>query len=134
MQEMTRRDFLKGAAMAGGAVMLGGLHGLGRVQAAAPEIKLPEHDPLLDGVCDIHMHLLPDIKERSADEYTFARNAQATGYRAVMYKTNEWSCHDRAYLIRQVLPGFEVFGSFCMNFTYGDKINVYAAKMAAATT
>lgn len=24
MQEMTRRDFLKGAAMAGGAVMLGG--------------------------------------------------------------------------------------------------------------
>ena len=27
MQEMTRRDFLKGAAMAGGAVMLGGLHG-----------------------------------------------------------------------------------------------------------
>ena len=33
MQEMTRRDFLKGAAMAGGAVMLGGLHGLGRVQS-----------------------------------------------------------------------------------------------------
>lgn len=32
MQEMTRRDFLKGAAMAGGAVMLGGLHGLGRVR------------------------------------------------------------------------------------------------------
>ena len=36
--------------------------------------------------------------------------------------------------MRQALPGFEVFGSFCMNFTYGDKINVYAAKMAAATT
>ena len=28
MREMTRRDFLKGAAMAGGAVMLGGLQGL----------------------------------------------------------------------------------------------------------
>ena len=134
MQEMTRRDFLKGAAMAGGAVMLGGLHGLGRVQAAGADAKVPEYDPLLNGVCDIHMHLAPDVKERCTDEYTFARNAQAAGYRAVMYKTNEWSCHDRAYLIRQALPGFEVFGSFCMNFTYGDKINVYAAKMAAATT
>lgn len=39
MQEMTRRDFLKGAAMAGGAVMLGGLHGLGRVQAAGADAK-----------------------------------------------------------------------------------------------
>lgn len=134
MQEMTRRDFLKGAAMAGGAVMLGGLHGLSRVQAAGADAKVPEYDPLLDGVCDIHMHLAPDVKERCTDEYTFARNAQAAGYRAVMYKTNEWSYHDRAYLIRQALPGFEVFGSFCMNFTYGDKINVYAAKMAAATT
>lgn len=37
MQKMTRRDFLKGAAMAGGAVMLGGLHGLGRVQAAGAD-------------------------------------------------------------------------------------------------
>ena len=61
MQEMTRRDFLKGAAMAGGAVMLGGLHGLGRVQAAGSDGKVQEYDPLLDGVCDIHMHLAPDV-------------------------------------------------------------------------
>lgn len=80
MQEMTRRDFLKGAAMAGGAVMLGGLHGLGRVQAAGADAKVPEYDPLLDGVCDIHMHLAPDVKERCTDEYTFARNAQAAVY------------------------------------------------------
>ena len=51
-----------------------------------------------------------------------------------MYKSNEWSCHDRAYLIRQSLPDFEVFGSFCMNYAVGDKINVHAAKMAVETT
>lgn len=39
MQEMTRRDFLKGAAMAGGAVMLGGLHGLGRLPGQMPKCR-----------------------------------------------------------------------------------------------
>ncbi len=131
MEAMTRRQFLKGAAMAGGAVMLGGLDGLHKAGAAA---TLPERDELLEGVCDIHIHLAPDVKERCLDEYNFAVQAKAAGYRAVMYKSNEWSCHDRAWLIRQALPGFEVFGSFCMNFTCGDKINVHAAKMAVSTT
>ena len=132
MEAMTRRDFLKGAAaVAGGAVLAGSFN---LPQAEASEAGLPARDKLLEGVCDIHIHLAPDVKARSIDEYNFARRAKAVGYKAVMYKANEWSCHDRAYLIRRALPGFEVFGSFCMNFTYGDKINVYAAKMAVNTT
>lgn len=134
MAEMTRREFLKGAVMAGSAAVLGGFTDFGTAGAMAAAGDLPQYDPLLDGVCDIHMHLAPDVKPRCTDEFTFARQAKAAGYRAVMYKSNEWSCHDRAYLIRQALPDFEVFGSFCMNFTYGDKINVYAAKMAVQTT
>lgn len=133
MEAMTRREFLKGAAAAAGGAVL--MNGLGKMPVAeAADSSLPARDKLLEGVCDIHMHLAPDVKPRSSDEYNFARRAKAVGYRAVMYKSNEWSCHDRAYLIRQALPDFEVFGSFCMNFTHGDKINVYAAKMAAATT
>lgn len=134
METMTRREFLKGAAaVAGSAVLMNGFN-LPKAQAAGADEELPPRDPLLEGVCDIHLHLAPDVKARCTDEYNFARRAKAAGYRAVMYKANEWSCYDRAYLIRRALPGFEVFGSFCMNFTYGDKINVYAAKMAVQTT
>ena len=91
-------------------------------------------DPLLAGVCDIHIHCLPDTRARCIDELTLARQAKEAGYRALMYKSNDWSCHDRAYLIRQALPDFEVFGSLCMNRVHGDKVNVFAAEQAIKTT
>lgn len=52
----------------------------------------------------------------------------------MLFKSNDFSCHDRAYLIRQELPDFEVFGSLCMNRVHGDKVNVFAAEKAVATT
>ena len=58
----------------------------------------------------------------------------AAGYRAVMFKSNDFSCHDRAYLIRQALPGAECFGSFCMNRVHGDRVNVFAAQKAVETS
>ena len=56
------------------------------------------------------------------------------GYRAVMFKSNDFSCHDRAYIIRQVLPEAECFGSFCMNRVHGDKVNPFAAQKAVETS
>ena len=52
----------------------------------------------------------------------------------MLFKSNDFSCHDRAYLIRQELPDFEVFGSLCMNRIHGDKVNVFAAEKAVVTT
>jgi hypothetical protein len=89
---------------------------------------------LLKGVSDIHVHAAPDTKARSIDELSFAREAQKAGYRSVMFKSNDWSCHDRAYLIRQAIPDFECFGSLCMNRVHGDSVNVHAAEMATKTT
>ena len=80
------------------------------------------NDELLKGVCDIHLHCRPDSRERSVDEYGFMKDAMAAGYRAVMFKSNDFSCHDRAYIIRQALPGAECFGSFCMNRVNGDRV------------
>lgn len=91
-------------------------------------------DEILKGVSDIHVHAAPDVKARAIDELAFARAAQKAGYRSVMFKSNEWSCHDRVYLIRQILPDFACFGSLCMNKTHGDSVNVYAAEMAVRTT
>lgn len=84
-------------------------------------------DGMLKGVCDIHQHCRPDSRERSADEFGFMQDAVRAGYRAVMFKSNDFSCHDRAYIIRQALPGAQCFGSVCMNRVHGDKVNVFAA-------
>ena len=50
----------------------------------------------LFGVCDIHLHAAPDSKARSLSEYDMALEAKAAGYRAVLFKSNDFSCHDRA--------------------------------------
>lgn len=70
----------------------------------------------------------------SVDEYGFMKDAMAAGYRAVMFKSNDFSCHDRAYIIRQALPDAECLGSFCMNRVHGDKVNVFAAQKAVETS
>lgn len=125
----TRRNFVKAAsALAAGAVCAGEIPLL---QAAPAEVGI---DPLLQGVSDIHVHAAPDTKARSIDELSFARDAHRAGYRSVMFKSNEWSCHDRAYLVRQALPEFACFGSLCMNRAHGDKVNVHAAALAVKTT
>ena len=130
---MDRRDFIKTLGVAGGAMLLAGTAGVAAAKTTAPR-KNSGIDPLLSGVCDIHIHCLPDTRPRCIDEFTLAEQAKQAGYRAVMYKSNDWSCHDRAYLIRQELPDFEVFGSLCMNRVHGDKVNVYAAEQAVKTS
>lgn len=131
--EISRRDFLKTAGLIGGVALFPG------VIRGMEELKMTSEtntafDRLLEGVCDIHIHCLPDTRARCIDELTLARQAKSAGYRALMYKSNDWSCHDRAYLIRQTLPEFEVFGSLCMNRVHGDKVNVFAAEQAIKTT
>lgn len=62
------------------------------------------------------------------------QDAMRAGYRAVMFKSNDFSCHDRAYLIRQAQPEAECFGSFCMNRVHGDRVNPFAAQKAVKTS
>ena len=131
---MDRRDFIRtlGAA-AGGAMRIGASAGT-PVRKSAEVSQDDSSDSLLAGVCDIHLHCLPDSRPRCIDELSLAKQAKQAGYRGLMYKSNDWSCHDRASLIRQILPDFEVFGSLCMNRVHGDKVNVYAAEQALKTT
>lgn len=133
---INRRDFIRTSVLAGGALF---------AQTAIPSgaadflhghggSARPGDDGLLKGVCDIHLHCRPDSRERSVDEYGFMKDAMRAGYRAVMFKSNDFSCHDRAYIIRQALPGAECFGSFCMNRVHGDRVNVFAARKAVETS
>lgn len=135
---MDRRNFIKTTAAAGGALVAAAamparaIGMMGRQEA--PQGNTAKADPLLRGVCDIHLHASPDSRDRSVDEYSFMRDAMQAGYRAVMFKSNDFSCHDRAYLIRQAIPGAECFGSLCMNRPHGDRVNVYAARKAVETS
>lgn len=129
----TRRAFIRAAGMVGGAAFMAGVADRPLVQAASSGIT-DVADDMLTGVSDIHVHAAPDVKARAIDELSFAREAKKVGYRSVMFKSNEWSCHDRVYLIRQALPDFACFGSLCMNRTHGDSVNAYAAEMAVRTT
>ncbi len=134
--KISRRSFIKTSVMTGGVLLASSAmpgHAMERLQEQADDGKFAG-DSLLEGVCDIHLHCRPDSRERSVDEYGFTKEAMAAGYRAVMFKSNDFSCHDRAYLIRQALPEAECFGSFCMNRVHGDKVNPFAARKAIETS
>ena len=134
--KISRRDFIKTSALTGGALLTSTAipgQAMNLLQEQKNDNKFT-NDELLKGVCDIHLHCRPDSRERSVDEYGFMKNAMAAGYRAVMFKSNDFSCHDRAYIIRQALPGAECFGSFCMNRVHGDKVNPFAARKAVETS
>lgn len=136
-QDLSRRDFIRNSMMAGGAMLLSGvLPAQAQTQLLSVDENpdSPKADDLLRGVSDIHLHAAPDSKARLGNELEFARVARAAGYKSLLFKSNDFSCHDRAYLIRQELPDFEVFGSLCMNRVHGDKVNVFAAEKAVTTT
>ena len=107
--KISRRDFIKASALTGGALLASTAipgQAMNLIQEQKDDNKFA-NDELLQGVCGIHLHCRPDTRERSMDEYSFMKDAMAAGYRAVMFKSNDFSCHDRAYIIRQFLhePG-----------------------------
>lgn len=119
-----RREFIKGAALAGAALAVGGLLPESAV-AAAPTV-----DPDLDGVIEMHVHADPDVRARCTDQLTLTSQCRLNGYRAVMYKCHDFITHDNAYILSAAVPGIEVFGGITLNRNYGDKVNVQAAQMA----
>lgn len=136
--KINRRNFIKSSVIAGGALIAQTAMPAHAVdflsEKSGDKDYMPANDGLVKGVCDIHLHCSPDSRERCVDEYGFMQDAMRAGYRAVMFKSNDFSCHDRAYIIRQALPEAQCFGSFCMNRVHGDKVNPFAAQKAVETS
>lgn len=131
--KLTRRNFIKLSGLAAGSVPFLP-YGLSASNNPMFDKDTFYADELLQGVSDIHIHAMPDSTERAINELEFARQAKEAGYRSVMFKSNDFSCHDRAYLIREAVPDFDVFGSLCLNKVYGDKVNPYTVQKAVQTT
>jgi hypothetical protein len=73
----------------------------------------------LDGVIDIHTHSSPDSIARSIDAVDLARLAKERGMRGLVLKNHYESTAALAYVVRQAVPGIEVFGGVDLNLSVG---------------
>lgn len=73
----------------------------------------------LKGAIDIHVHHLPDDRARSIDAIDVAKLAQSRGMRAIVLKNHYESTAGLAWVVRKLVPGFEVFGGIDLNLTVG---------------
>ena len=83
----------------------------------------------LDGVSDMHIHAAPDIKERIGDDFEIAKICKNEGMRAIILKSHIENTASRAYLVKQIVPEIEVFGSIVLNTPVGG-LNPVAAETA----
>jgi hypothetical protein len=87
----------------------------------------------LAGATDVHVHSYPDDRPRSIHAIDVAKLAQTRGMRAIVLKNHWESTAGMAYLVRQVVPGIEVFGGIALNRTVGG-INAAAVDHMARVT
>ena len=83
----------------------------------------------LQGVVDIHTHGAPDNRPRKLDVIEWARSAKAAGMRAIVLKNHFAPTAQAAYLVRQIVPGIEVYAGFSLDRPVGG-VNVAAVEQA----
>src|SRR5437867_2863103 len=76
---------------------------------------------LLQGAIDVHLHIDPDMDDRSVDAVDIAKMkfARAQGLRGFVLKNHYGSTDALAYLIRKEIPGVEAFGGVVLNRNQG---------------
>jgi hypothetical protein len=85
----------------------------------------------LDGIVDIHTHADPDSTPRKIDVLELARLAKAEHMRGVVLKNHYAPTVQVAYLLREVVPGIELFGAIALNRSVGG-VNPEAVAQSAA--
>jgi len=107
---ISRRGFLKAAGVFGAVTVA--------QKAMAQMPTLVAANPLV-GTIDMHVHAGPDTASRSVNDFELVRKAKEMGMRGVVTKNHEFITNDRAYLVRQIIPGIEVFGGIALNESVG---------------
>jgi len=114
----SRREILQAAGVVGGTLP---------VHKAAASGPIPAAEKPLAGMIEMHVHPMPDMTPRSANDLDLAIKAREEDMRAIMLKNHEFITNDRAYLVKQMVPGIEVFGGLALNEPVGG-INPVAAE------
>jgi hypothetical protein len=86
--------------------------GISRAQTEAEKAELK-------GIVDIHAHSGPDYIARRYDGLKFAQRAKALGFRGAVMKSHEIPTSQMVYFIRQLVPGFEAWGTVVLNRSVG---------------
>jgi hypothetical protein len=73
----------------------------------------------LEGAIDFHAHAAPDGTPRKLDVLELARMAKAAGMRAIVIKNHYEPTASLAYVVREAVPGIEVFGGISLDLTLG---------------
>ena len=73
----------------------------------------------LAGAIDVHVHSYPDDRPRSIHAIDVAKLAHTRGMRAIVLKNHWESTAGTVYLVRQIVPGIEVFGGIALNRPVG---------------
>ena len=126
----SRRDLLRfsvGTAATLGVSSLAG--GLASVRAfaqgaagnvAAATSREADGARLLKGALDLHFHMDPWTPDRVRGAgIAEVQAARARGLRGLVIKDHNEPTAPLAYHLRQVVPGLELYGGFCMNLPHG---------------
>jgi Family of unknown function (DUF6282) len=104
-------------------VRLAALLLLAPLTGAAQDLRVfPPPSPIkspIEGAIDFHVHSAPDVFGRSVTDIEAATLAKRMGLRAIVLKNHVTSTADRAALVREVVPGIEVFGGIVLNQAVG---------------
>lgn len=73
----------------------------------------------LEGVIDFHAHAAPDGTPRKIDVLDLAARAKAAGMRGFVIKNHYEPTASLAFVVREAVPGIEVFGGIALNLTVG---------------
>lgn len=85
---------------------------------------------LLKGTFDTHVHSGPDLLPRKFNDIQLAQLAKERGFGGIVLKSHHAVTADRATLIREMLPGVNVYGAIALNNPVGG-LNPTAIDIAA---
>src|SRR6202163_1480281 len=91
------------------------------VVGAAQSSREADGARLLKGALDLHFHMDPWTPGALNGQAGIAevRVARSRGLRGLVIKDHNEPTAPLAYHLRQVVPGFELYGGFCMNLPNG---------------
>jgi hypothetical protein len=85
---------------------------------------------LLRGAYDTHIHVAPDVVERSVDDVTLARRFCALGMDGFILKSHYTATAERASVVRAAVAGIHALGAIVLNRAVGG-MNALAVEVAA---
>jgi hypothetical protein len=85
---------------------------------------------LLRGALDTHVHIAPDVVERSTDDISLAQRFLGLEMAGFVMKSHYTSTAERASVVRAAVPGIQALGSIVLNRAVGG-LNPLAVEIAA---